>query len=89
MAVGPVIDLVDLPEGLRTPAPITEMASEGSLVTLETMQQRYVLQVLHQVGGNKAKAADILGIGRNTLYQMLGRMGEAEVFADSEADRTA
>jgi DNA-binding protein Fis len=35
-----------------------------------------VLQVLQEVRGNKAKAAEILGIGRNTIYQILSRMGE-------------
>ena len=89
MAVGPVIDLVDLPEALRAPAPVAQIGSQG-LVTLETMQQRYLLKVLHQVRGNKAKAAEILGIGRNTIYQMLNRMGgAAETFSDSEADKTA
>lgn len=89
MAVGPVIDLADLPEALRAPAPIAQIGNQG-LVTLETMQQRYLLKVLHQVRGNKAKAAEILGIGRNTIYQMLNRMGgTAETFSDSEADKTA
>ncbi|HYA25153.1 MAG TPA: helix-turn-helix domain-containing protein, partial [Terriglobales bacterium] len=74
----------------RTPLPISQIASSGNLVTLEAMQQRYVLQVLHQVRGNKAKAAEILGIGRNTLYQMLGRMTEtAAAFGESEANKSA
>jgi len=90
MAVGPVIDVADLPASLRTPLPISQIASSGNLVTLEAMQQRYVLQVLHQVRGNKAKAAEILGIGRNTLYQMLARMTEtAAAFGESEANKSA
>ncbi len=76
MAVGNVIDLADLPETFRAPAPVTDFAS-GELVTLETLQQRYLLKVLNVVAGNKAKAAEILGVGRNTVYQMLSRMGDA------------
>ncbi len=86
MALGPVIDVADLPETLRAPAQATDFASQG-LVTLEAMQQRYVLQVLHQVRGNKAKAAEVLGVGRNTIYQMLSRMGKtAGAYAESEGN---
>ena len=74
MAVGQVIDIADLPAMFGTPMQINEISSQ-ELQSLETMQQRYVLQVLQQVRGNKAKAAEILGIGRNTIYQMLSRMG--------------
>lgn len=89
MAVGPIIDLADLPESLRPPVQISEVGGQ-ELVTLEVMQQRYVRKVLDVVGGNKAKAAEILGVGRNTIYQMLSRMGaDAEAFANSGADKTA
>lgn len=89
MAAGPIIDLADLPEMLRVPVQIGQVEGQ-ELVTLESMQQRYLLKVLAVVGGNKARAAEILGVGRNTIYQMLSRMGEAgEVAPDSEADKTA
>jgi DNA-binding NtrC family response regulator len=89
MANGPIIDLSDLPENLRAPAPIPESAAK-ELVTLEVMQQRYLQKVLAHVGGNKARAAEILGVGRNTIYQMLSRMGaSAEAFSHSGADKTA
>jgi DNA-binding NtrC family response regulator len=32
------------------------------------------MRVLERVGGNKAKAAEILGLGRATIYQLLSRM---------------
>ncbi len=41
------------------------------LASLETMQQEYVVRVLQAVGGNKAKAAQILQIDRKTLYRKL------------------
>jgi DNA-binding protein Fis len=41
---------------------------------METIQQRHLLRVLNKVDGNKAKAAEILGVGRNTIYQILSRI---------------
>ena len=76
MSVGTVIDLPDLPELLRLPAPALERDSE-ELVSMETIQQRHLLRVLNHVEGNKAKAAEILGVGRNTIYQILSRIRAA------------
>jgi DNA-binding NtrC family response regulator len=87
MSVGTVIDLHDLPEVLRTPTQAQEFDSR-ELVTLETMQQRYLLRVLAQVGGNKARAAEILGVGRNTIYQMLRRMSDANAYLSATDTET-
>jgi len=71
MATRNVIDFQDLPAYLRKPA---EVAESGEFLTLEGMTHQYVSQVLRQVGGNKARAAEILGISRGTIYEMLARM---------------
>ena len=72
MAVGRVIDLQELPELFR--APTGEISTETEeLLSLHELQRRHLLRVLNLVQGNKARAAEILGVGRNTIYQMLGR----------------
>jgi len=73
MCVGTVIDLPDLPEVLRSPALAIERDGD-ELVSMETIQRRHLMRVLNHVEGNKAKAAEILGVGRNTIYQMLSRI---------------
>lgn len=45
----------------------------GELLPLEVIERDYVHHVLAQVDGNKRRAADILGIGRRTLYRWLDR----------------
>jgi len=83
MAAGTVIDLPDLPETLRTAPPSPEPESE-ELLTLEELQHRHLVRVLNRVRGNKAQAAEILGVGRNTIYQMLSRW---RIQADSRSEQ--
>jgi len=45
----------------------------AGLPTIDEMEQRYLLHVLHAAGGNRKRAADILGINRRTLYRMAAR----------------
>jgi len=43
----------------------------AELPSLEEMERRYLTHVLQVTGGNKVKAASILGINRGTLYRKL------------------
>ncbi len=73
MATENVIDLQDLPGGFGLPSkPVA--TEDDSFSTLKDIQRRHLLKVLRHVGGNKARAAEILGVGRNTIYQMLSRL---------------
>ena len=51
------------------------MARSGPFVptTIEEMERRHVLATLEAVGGNKTKAAAILGIERSTLDRKLAK----------------
>jgi DNA-binding NtrC family response regulator len=48
----------------------------GNRPTLAEVERRYIQLVLSEVGGNKKKAAEKLGIDRRTLYRALERGGE-------------
>ena len=53
-------------------APLLPNPSEpDGMPPLETVQRNYIHQVLHATGGNKRRAAEILGITRRTLYRWL------------------
>jgi len=43
--------------------------------TLEAVERAYIVWVLQSVGGNKSRAADVLGIDPSTLYRKLSRYG--------------
>ena len=47
--------------------------TEAELITLKALEVRYLERVLNLVGGNKSRAAEILGVDRRTLYRMLER----------------
>lgn len=85
MVAGDVIDVQDLPERLRRPIGVPSR-DENEVLTLAQMEQRHVLDILQRFGGNKARTADALGIGRGTLYEMLARMKPADV-ASIDRDR--
>jgi DNA-binding NtrC family response regulator len=71
LAQGPAIDVSDLPEELRSG---TANQAQDEVTLLEVVEQRHVLRVLEQMGGNKNRAADALGISRSTLYSILGKI---------------
>lgn len=73
MTEGSVIDISDLPDNLRQPS-AEQFAPDEKFLSLEELQRRHILRVLDGVGGNKARAAELLGIGRGTIYKLLSKM---------------
>ncbi|MBL4849644.1 MAG: sigma-54-dependent Fis family transcriptional regulator [Planctomycetes bacterium] len=74
----------DLPPKLRDyqapqgPPPGPANYSDSTdLVPLSQIERSYILRVLQAVGGNKARAARILGLDRKTLYRRLDQYGQA------------
>ena len=45
---------------------------------MEVIEQAYIQWVLHAEGGNKSRAAEVLGIDPSTLYRKLNRYGLAD-----------
>jgi two-component system response regulator HydG len=43
--------------------------------TLEVIERAYITWVLQSEGGNKSRAAEVLGIDPSTLYRKLSRFG--------------
>jgi DNA-binding NtrC family response regulator len=73
MVDGSLIDIEDLPESLRGWINQDDSTDE-TLLSLDELQRRHILRVLQTVGGQKKRAAEILGISRATIYQMLSKM---------------
>jgi len=70
MVDGKVIDIADLPEPVR--GQLRDSAGRDEmLMSIQELQERHVLRVLEHVRGNKAQAAEILGVSRGTIYQLL------------------
>ncbi|MBI2899790.1 MAG: sigma-54-dependent Fis family transcriptional regulator [Planctomycetes bacterium] len=51
----------------------TSTNSRNPLVSLDEAEKRHVLAVLELMGGNRVKAADVLGISERHLYRLLQR----------------
>ena len=74
-APGGVIDASDLPPAFKEQPPVLEEPLFAGLPTLEEMEKRYLRHVVAAVGGNRSRAAEVLGIDRRTLYRMAERFG--------------
>jgi DNA-binding NtrC family response regulator len=63
----------DLPERIRTTGEVAAAiarAQERGL-TLRELEREYIIETLRRAGGNKSRAAEILGLDRKTLYRKL------------------
>ena len=73
MCSGPVIGVEDLPESL-----LDDRAGEPSVcipvgMPLEEIELKMIEKTLRHTGGDKRKAADLLGIAQRTIYRKLNR----------------
>jgi len=80
LCTGDVLDVDTLPKHIVEPRPepiVSERPPANP--TLEVIERAYILWVLQAEGGNKARAAEVLGIDPSTLYRKLNRYGMSEV----------
>jgi DNA-binding NtrC family response regulator len=73
MIEAPLIDIKDLPDSI-TRTQLRDTSPTGVPATLEAVQENHLLNVLAYTSGNKARAAEILDISRETIYSMLARI---------------
>jgi two-component system response regulator HydG len=79
VATGSRIDPQALPDRVRE-APRPRLGTEESFEnpTMEVVERAYIQWVLQAEGGNKTRAAEVLGIDPSTLYRKLNRYGIPE-----------
>jgi DNA-binding NtrC family response regulator len=78
MAQGETLDVPDFQEEFHSPAPGEAGGVRTELMTMDELQRIHARNVVEKLGGNKSRAADVLGISRVTLYKLLAPSGEAE-----------
>jgi two-component system response regulator HydG len=70
------VTIEDLPEKVRAYRRerfIVAADDPTEVVTMDELERRYIQRVLTLVGGNKSRAAQVLGFDRRTLYRKLER----------------
>ncbi len=68
------VDIADLPPHLQNPHPAAlELDDTWRPVSLEEVRRQHIARVLDFCAGNRVRAAQILGIGRTSLYRHFQR----------------
>jgi two-component system response regulator HydG len=80
MTRGPIIDPTALPERItrRKKEPLVADRVQPN-PALDVVERAYIMWVLQAEGGNKTRAAEVLGIDPSTLYRKLSRYEETVV----------
>jgi len=73
LSSGVRVTVKDLPLELVQQEPASEDLRDGK--SLEAIEREHILRILRETGGNKTRAAEILGITKKTLYAKLRRYG--------------
>jgi DNA-binding NtrC family response regulator len=85
MTESDVIDVRDLPQRVKNEGALGNTDYEV-LMSIDQLERRHAQRVLDHVGGNKVRAAEILGISRTHLYQLLKATIEKPKETVSKAD---
>ncbi|MGH9378238.1 MAG: sigma-54-dependent transcriptional regulator [Terriglobia bacterium] len=82
LGVGPLLQVKDLPPVML--GTIKSEAQPGEPHTLEDLERRAIMNALETAGGDRLRAAKLLGIGKTTIYRKLKEYGidEGEMAAD-------
>ena len=72
-ATGDFIDLADLPEQLQHRSAGGVVGDDWRPLSLEGVRKVHIQRVLDMCQGNRLRAAQVLGIGRTSLYRYLKR----------------
>jgi two-component system response regulator HydG len=83
LALGPRVDVDDLPEEIRRARSV--LPAPGSPRRLADVERTLILATLAEAGGNRAQAAELLGIGVATLYRKLKQYGDGGEGGPTEA----
>jgi DNA-binding NtrC family response regulator len=65
----------DLPPAIRGESRVSDAGDSASNATLRDLERQAIARTLVATGGNKRKAAEILGIGLKTLYRKVQEFG--------------
>jgi len=85
LARGAQLTPADLPERVRAGGAVAAFITQSSTqnLSLREIERDYILEVLRKTGGNKSRAAEMLGLDRKTLYRKLDEYrAEGSLVAD-------
>ena len=77
LSAGGQLDVGDIPDALRADVSLAPALSPTG--TLGENERAQILAVLKDVGGNRSRAAQVLGISRRTLYRKLDEYAKAGI----------
>jgi len=76
MSAGPLLDVKDLPPAVQ--GSVGDEAKKTDAHTLQDLERNAIIRALETAGGDRTRAARLLGIGKTTIYRKLKEYGLEE-----------